>query len=133
MTVKNVSELSFNEFLNQAVETENKYCTFYIFKDINNKYNYYSDLDLYVSGNKYCFDIRDIADEVFFNHSDEMTEYTILNFFFRDDIKAMTAYAFNHLINDKEDDMSMMKSIIAEHVYNCWKTLKIQLQIANNS
>ena len=86
-----------------------------------------------MSGNKYCFDIRDIADEVFFNHSNEMTEYTILNFFFRDDIKAMTAYAFNHLINDKEDDMSMMKSIIAEHIYNCWKTLKIQLQIANNS
>ena len=52
-----------------------------------------------------------------------MTEYTILNFFFKDDIKAMTAYVFNNNTNIETLSIENIQDIIVEHVYNCWNTL----------
>lgn len=124
MTTQKVSELGFYDFLDEIVEAENKNCIFYIFRDNTGNYNFSSDIPDNTNDQTFKFDIREISEEVYFNHSNEMTEYTILNFFFNDDIKAMTAYVFNNNANIKTMNIDNIQDIIVEHVYNCWNTLR---------
>lgn len=123
MSTQKVSELGFYDFLDEIVETENKNCIFYIFKDNTGNYNFSSDIPVNNNDQTFKFDIREIAEEVYYNHPNEMTEYTILNFFFKDDIKAMTAYVFNNTTNIETLSIENIQDIIVEHVYNCWNTL----------
>lgn len=124
MTTQKVSELGFYDFLDEIVEAENKNCIFYIFKDNTGNYNFSSDIPVNSNNQTFKFDIREIAEEVYYNHPNEMTEYTILNFFFKDDIKAMTAYVFNNTTNIETLSIENIQDIIVEHVYNCWITLR---------
>lgn len=124
MTTQKVSELGFYDFLDEIVETENKNCIFYIFRDNTGNYNFSSDIPANTNDQTFKFDIREIAEEVYYNHPNEMTEYTILNFFFNYDIKAMVAYVFNNNANIETMNLDNIQDIIVEHVYNCWNTLR---------
>ena len=124
MTTQKVSELGFYDFLDEIVETENKNCIFYIFRDNTGNYNFSSDIPANTNDQTFKFDIREIAEEVYYNHPNEMTEYTILNFFFNDDIKAMVSYVFNNNANIETMNLDNIQDIIVEHAYNCWNTLR---------
>lgn len=123
MTNKNILGLGFYDFLDEIVEAENKNCIFYIFKDNTGNYNFSSDIPVNSNNQTFKFDIREIAEETYRNHPNEMTEYTIRNFFFDDDIKAMTAYVFNNTINIETMNINSIQDIVVEHVYNCWNIL----------
>lgn len=123
MTTQKVSQLGFYDFLDEIVEAENKNCIFYIFKDNTGNYNFSPNIPVNSNNQTFKFDIREIAEETYHNHPDEMTEYSIHNFFFDDDIKAMTAYVLNNNTNIETLSIENIQDIIVEHVYNCWNIL----------